>query len=86
MSVATSSLRRIHLRGLFPNLSGIDDEFEWVRILVLLHQLVGKIRFMIGHRSGIIRTNHLIELLGDSGGRWKLHSHSKATRRILSGL
>src|SRR4029077_8854917 len=34
-----SSLGRSHLRRLFPDLSGVDDKFERVSILVLLHQL-----------------------------------------------
>src|SRR6267143_5659087 len=34
-----SSLGRSHLRRLFADLSRVDDEFEWVVILVLLHQL-----------------------------------------------
>src|SRR2546422_1695876 len=32
-------LARSHLRRLFPDLSRVDDEFERVGILVLLHQL-----------------------------------------------
>src|ERR1700733_2269210 len=35
----SSSLGRSHLRRLFPDLSGVDDKFERVSILVLLHQL-----------------------------------------------
>src|SRR5271168_841810 len=34
-----SSLGRSHLRRLFPDLSRVDYEFEWVGILMLLHQL-----------------------------------------------
>ena len=34
-----SSLGRSHLRRLFLDLSRVDDEFERVSILVLLHQL-----------------------------------------------
>src|SRR5260370_32271519 len=34
-----SSLGRTHLRRLFSDLSRVDDEFERVGILVLLHQL-----------------------------------------------
>src|SRR5215467_3579536 len=30
---------RINLRRLFASLCGIDDEFEWIRVLILFHQL-----------------------------------------------
>src|SRR5215471_5955279 len=29
---------RINLRRLFASLCGIDDEFEWIRVLILFHQ------------------------------------------------
>ncbi len=35
----SSPVTTAHLRCFFSDLSGIDDEFERVRILVLLHQL-----------------------------------------------
>jgi hypothetical protein len=44
-----------HLRRLFPDPTGIDDEFERIRVLVLLHQLEVDESFGVSYRAAAIK-------------------------------
>jgi hypothetical protein len=50
-----SSPANRHLRRLFPDLSRVDDEFERIRILVLLHQLEVHEPFRIRHGRAALK-------------------------------